>query len=300
MKTATTDALIDAYLKALAVDRGMAKRTVENYALDLARFAAHLEAEGTPDARAADAGSVVRYLAGLRKSGLAARSVARHLAAVRGFFRFLVQEGSLTESPAVLIESPRLGRRLPAVLSREEVERLLAAPDVTAPLGLRDRAMLELLYATGLRVSELTGLPTTRADLRVGYVRTMGKGSKERIVPMGEVAADWIARYLRDARPALLKTRGSAALFVTARGGAMTAARFFQIVQGYARKAGIKKTIGPHTLRHSFATHLLEGGADLRSLQMMLGHADIATTQIYTHVSREGLRAVVKKHHPRG
>jgi integrase/recombinase XerD len=273
---------------------------VENYSLDLARYAGFLAREGVSDPRAADGSTILRYLARLRQEGLAARSAARHLSAVRGFYRFLVGEGKLAESPALLVESPRLGRKLPQVLSRDEVERLIAAPDISTPLGLRDRTMLEVLYATGLRVSELVGLRGSQVDLVVGYLRTRGKGSKERIVPMGEVASSWIDRYLKIARRTILKRRQSPYLFLTARGGPMTTARFFQIVRTVAAKADIRKVIGPHTLRHSFATHLLEGGADLRSVQMMLGHADISTTQIYTHVSRERLRELVKRHHPRG
>lgn len=291
---------IDYYLSALAVERGLAANTISNYARDLARLADFLETEGLKDPGRADALLIRKYLRSLHQRGLGPRSVARNLSAVRGFYRFLVTEGAIKESPALLVESPKIGRKIPDFLSIEDVDRLIQTPDVKAPLGLRDRTMLEVLYATGLRVSELVHLRLEQIDLEVGYLRTIGKGDKERIVPLGETASDWLARYQEQARGIILKKRSSAFLFITNRGGPMTREAFWHLIKRHGRKAGIRSRISPHVLRHSFATHLLEGGADLRSVQAMLGHADISTTEIYTHVSKKRLREMIKRHHPRG
>jgi len=239
------------------------------------------------------------FLSQSQEQGLAPRSRARLLSALRGFFKFMVRDSHLPESPVANLTSPRLRRQLPSVLSVTEVERLLAQPNPELPLGQRDAAMLELLYGTGLRVSELVSLTLARVNLEVGFLVVLGKGSKERIVPVGEAATEAVRSYLMGSRPRLLKGKMTETLFITNRGAAMTRQGFWKLLKKYGREAGLKKELTPHILRHSFATHLLERGADLRSVQMMLGHADISTTQIYTHVARERLREVHKKYHPR-
>ncbi|MGD8878435.1 MAG: site-specific tyrosine recombinase XerD, partial [Syntrophobacterales bacterium] len=242
---------------------------------------------------------IMAFLSQAQEQGLAPRSRARLLSAMRGFFKFMVRDSHLKKSPVANLTSPRLRRQLPTVLSVAEVERLLAQPNSDLPLGQRDAAMLELLYGTGLRVTELITLAVGRVNLEVGFLVARGKGSKERIVPMGEVATEAVQSYTLESRPRLLKGRVSDILFVSNRGTAMTRQGFWKLLKKYGRQAGMEKSLTPHTLRHSFATHLLERGADLRSVQMMLGHADISTTQIYTHVAREKLREVHKKYHPR-
>ncbi len=240
------------------------------------------------------------FLAKQMKAGLSPRTVTRHLSGIRQFYRWMVRERRLDSDPSALIDAPRVGRGLPKALTEEEVERLLAAPDVDHPLGLRDRAMLELMYATGLRVSELVGLAQANLNLDRGVVRVMGKGGKERLVPLGDEAADWIRRYLADARPALAQGATPAEVFITARRAGMTRQSFWHRVKAHARRADISKAISPHGLRHSFATHLLNHGADLRVVQLLLGHSDLSTTQIYTHIAREGLKRLHERHHPRG
>jgi integrase/recombinase XerD len=242
---------------------------------------------------------IMAFLAMVQEQGLAPRSRARLLAALRGFFKFMVGDSHLAENPVANLTSPRLRRHLPSVLSVADVESLLNQPNQAIPLGQRDAAMLELLYATGLRVSELVTLTVSRVNLQVGFLIVVGKGSKERIVPMGEAASEAVRSYVAESRPKLLRGRMSDKLFVTNRGTAMTRQGFWKLLRNYGRKAGLQKRLTPHILRHSFATHLLERGADLRSVQMMLGHADISTTQIYTHVARERLRQVHQKYHPR-
>jgi integrase/recombinase XerD len=285
------------YLDRLAVERGLSPRSVEAYGRDLREFGRWLAGRKVAIERAARA-DVVRHLQARRAAGLSARSAARLISALRGFFRFAVAEKIVPEDPTIHVENPRTWAALPHALAARAVDALLAAPDEKEPLGLRDRAMLETLYATGLRVSELVRLEKERIDLDGGTLLVVGKGNKERLVPIGRAARKWIALYLAGARPAL-DVRRSIFLFLTSRGGPMTRQRFWQLVEGYARRAGIRGKISPHVLRHSFATHLLEHGADLRSVQMMLGHADIATTQIYTHVSRARLREVYDAYHPR-
>ena len=291
------DRWLPTYLDRLAVERGLSPRSVEAYGRDLAAFGRWLAARGIAIGKVGRA-EVVRHLQARRAAGLSARSAARLISALRGFFAFAVAEKAVAEDPTAHVESPKTWAALPRALSPAEVDALLEAPDAGEPLGLRDRAMLETLYATGLRVSELVRLETERVDLEGGTLLVSGKGNKERLVPLGRAARRWIARYLADGRPALDATR-SPHLFLGRRGAPMTRQRFWQLVERYARLAGIRTAISPHVLRHSFATHLLEHGADLRSVQMMLGHADIATTQIYTHVSRARLRAVYDRFHPR-
>jgi integrase/recombinase XerD len=242
---------------------------------------------------------VRRYLEHMHASNLSARSIARRLAALRNFFGFLLREGLIATDPTECVRAPRAWRTIPKFLNREEIERLIQAPDTARPLGLRDRAMLELLYASGLRVSELCRLGMGDVNLDLGVLRTTGKGNKQRLVPVGREALEAVGAYLAGARAALLKGRASRYLFITARGGCLTRQAFWKLLGGHGRKAGIYRDLTPHVIRHSFATHLLEGGADLRSVQIMLGHADISTTQVYTHVMRSRLRDTVDKHHPR-
>lgn len=290
---------LDLFLDYLAVERGLAANTRNSYSSDLLKFLSYLKGQGITDWSQVRLSEVMTFLALVQDQGLAPRSRARLLATLRGFFKFMVHDSHLSESPVADLTSPRLQRHLPAVLSIKEVERLLAQPNLALPLGQRDGAMLELLYATGLRVSELITVSVGRVNLEVGFLVVVGKGSKERIVPMGEAASEAVRRYVFEARPIILRGRMSEVLFVTNRGKSMTRQGFWKLLKKYGRQASISKQLTPHTLRHSFATHLLERGADLRSVQMMLGHADISTTQIYTHVARERLQEIHKKYHPR-
>jgi integrase/recombinase XerD len=290
--------LVEEFLDYIVVEKGLSKNSVDAYRRDLVKFEGFLKLRcgDVIDARRED---IISFMTSLREGGLSSRSTARSMVAVRMLYRFLKGERYIDALPTENIELPRSFRTLPDVLSPEEVERLIKSPDTKEPIGMRDRAMLELLYATGLRVSELVGVEVNRLNLEVGFLVVLGKGSKERVVPMGEIAMDWIKGYIRSARVKTLKGRESEFLFVTARGGNMTRQGFWKIVKKHALKSGIYKKITPHTLRHSFATHLLEGGADLRSVQTMLGHADIATTQIYTHINSERLKKIYKQFHPR-
>jgi integrase/recombinase XerD len=292
------DQRIDGYLDHLRVERGLAENSVAAYARDLAKFGEHLESAGIGDPTAITTSAVSSFLVQLGKDGLGARSAARHLSAVRGFCRHLVEERVLGQDPCELVERPRLGRRLPMVLTVEEVLRLLEAPDATAPRGRRDRAMLQLMYAAGLRVSELVKLGLADVDRRRGVVSAFGKGQKRRLVPVGEMALASLERYLEDRaiHPLAAKSR---VLFLSPSGKALTRQAFWKRVLLHARVAGIRKPTSPHKLRHSFATHLLEHGADLRSVQTMLGHADISTTEVYTHVVTDHVRRQYRKAHPR-
>jgi len=291
---------LDRFCDTLWLEDGLAPRSLESYRRDLGQLFAWLARQGlAPDgARQMHIQAFLAHRAMRQK--VAARSLARQLTAIKRYHRWLLREGRREDDPSLNVESPRLPKPLPGSLSEAEVEALLAVPDVGTPLGLRDRAMLEALYAAGFRVSELVTLPVAAVSLTDGVVRIFGKGGKERLVPLGEAAQEWIARYAREARPLLLKGRGCAALFVTVRGGAMTRQMFWQLIKRHARRAGIRSPLSPHTLRHAFATHLLNHGADLRVVQMLLGHADIATIQIYTHVARERLKQLHARHHPRG
>jgi len=270
---------------------------VAAYRGDLTAFGEFLASRRVEVRKAARA-ELGLYLAHLRARALSSRSTSRALSAIRGFFAFAAAHLGFPEDPTADLSNPRIGRSLPKSIGEGEVEALLAVPDVRDPLGLRDRAMLELLYASGLRVSEIVSLPREAVDLEAGILRVTGKGGKERLVPFGRSAVRWLTRYLEAARPPLDRRR-SPHLFLSSRGAAMTRQRFWQLIEGYGRKAGIRTRLTPHVLRHAFATHLLEHGADLRALQMMLGHADIATTQVYTQVSRGRLLELYKKHHPR-
>ena len=315
--------MIDAYLDHLRVERRLADHTLESYARDLAALAAFAASRDQPPDRL-DRRALEAFVRTQMTRGLSPRSVARMVAAVRGYYRFLVLDGRLKSSPADEVRPPSAWPALPKFLSIEEVDRLIAQPDVTTPLGLRDRAMIELLYATGLRVSELVGVRSADIRLDEEYMTCIGKGNKERIVPIGEQAAHWIDKYRREARPQLVqrvrnvqrvqkvqgvqgvqkvqgvrKIRRGETLFVNARGGPMTRVGFWKILKQHGRKANLPRTLSPHVLRHSFATHLLERGADLRAIQLMLGHADLSTTQIYTHVLAARLRSVYDRFHPR-
>jgi len=291
---------IDAFCDALWLEDGLAANSLESYRRDLTQFAAWLDGRGTPLAEAGSA-DIQGFLADRAlRQGVAARSLARQLTAIKRYYRWLVRLGRRSDDPGAHVEPPRLPRSLPRSLSEADVEALLAAPDTESALGLRDRAMLEMLYACGFRVSELVGLPLAAVSLDMGVARVLGKGHKERLVPFGELALDWLRRYLAEARPELLAGRASDALFVTGRSEAMTRQAFWYRIKHHAAVAGIQAHLSPHTLRHAFATHLINHGADLRVVQMLLGHADITTTQIYTHVARERLKALHARHHPRG
>ena len=289
---------VDAYLDHLRVERALAPNSITSYASDLAKLAAFAETQGVETTEGIDAVLVARFLVSLDRRGLGARSATRHLSAVRGFCRFLVRERLIAADPTADTATPRLGRRLPAVLSFEEVVRLLQAPDVTKPRGRRDRAMLSLMYAAGLRVSELCALRASDLDRRRGFVSVLGKGGKRRLVPVGEVALADIEAYLAAPRPERAG-RTQPALFLSSWGRPLTRQAFWKLVLRHARRVGITKPISPHKLRHSFATHLLERGADLRSVQALLGHAHIATTEIYTHLTPDHVRRAHRRAHPR-
>ena len=290
---------IDTFLDALWLEKNLGENTLTAYRQDLLQVAAALAELGLT-LTTADDGALARILGQRLQAGAALRSVVRLLSSVRRFYGYAEREGWVSRDPSRNLQSPRIGRVLPHVLSETETESLLAAPDCTHPLGLRDAAMLELMYACGLRVSELVNLETRQVDLGADMVVVFGKGRKERLVPMGEVASSRVTQYLQTGRPQILGQRISAFLFVTARGTAMTRQRFWQNIERYARSAGITQTVSPHSLRHAFATHLLNHGADLRSVQLMLGHAALSTTEIYTHVAQARLKALHAKHHPRG
>ena len=296
-------ALLDEFCDAIWLEEGLAKNTLASYRRDLAKLSTWLEKRdsGLLGATHADMTAFVAFLHPVTK----ATSLARLLSSAKRFYQYLLRQGRIAADPTLNIERPKLPRSLPKSLSEAEVEALIQAPDTNTPLGLRDRAMLETLYATGLRVSELVNLKVSEASLDMGVVRAMGKGSKERLVPLGEESLDWLRRYLDQARGAILDGKQSDALFVTQRGsahvgGPMTRQMFWRLIKRYAARAAIQKPLSPHTLRHAFATHLLNHGADLRVVQMLLGHADISTTQIYTHVARERMKQLHSRHHPRG
>ncbi len=296
-----SDDLLDRFCDALWLEDGLAQNTLQSYRRDVAQFAAWLaDCHKRPlaQARRADVQAYLGHRIGVDKAK--PRSTARLLSSLKRFYRYAARERVVEADPTLRVDAPKIPRSLPKTLSEADVERLLLAPKPSSPRGLRDKAMLETLYASGLRVSELVALKLPQVSLDMGVVRLMGKGAKERLVPIGEVALDWLQRYLRDGRAALLARRPSDALFVTGRARAMTRQMFWHLIKRYAIQAGIAPAISPHTLRHAFATHLLNHGADLRVVQLLLGHADISTTQIYTHVARERLKQVHAKHHPRG
>ncbi len=292
------EADIRTFLNCLRVEKGLSDNTIQAYRRDMVKFAAFATSRNlaTKDVRRGD---VVDFLGSLYRKGLDSRSVARHLVTIRHFFRFSLMEGHVDDDPAATIESPRFRQSLPEFLSVEEVDRLLAQPDTSAMVGMRDRAMIELMYSCGLRVSELCGLRVADLQAEAGCLRCIGKGNKERLVPVGRQALEAVQRYLRGSRPKLLCEGSSPYLFLNQKGRKVDRIAYWKTLGQYGRKAGLRKALTPHMLRHSFATHLLDRGADLRSVQMMLGHSDISTTQIYTHVVEERLKQVYKAHHPR-
>ncbi|MCC7547174.1 MAG: site-specific tyrosine recombinase XerD [Burkholderiales bacterium] len=292
--------LLDAFIDALWLEDGLSRNTLESYRRDLRQCDRWLRAHGASGLHAALKPDLLRYLHARFEARARSSSTARLLSSLRRYFAFLVREHVRQTDPTSDIEAPRRAQRLPRSLTEADVEALLGAPDTADALGLRDKAMLELLYASGLRVSELVSLSAGQLSQDMGVVRVLGKGARERLVPVGEEALYWVRRYLLEARAALLAGRVSEALFVTARGESMTRQAFWYLVKRYAARAGIPAAISPHTLRHAFATHLLNHGADLRVVQLLLGHADISTTQIYTHVARERLKQLHARHHPRG
>jgi len=292
--------MIDAFCDALWLEDGLARNTLDSYRRDLQQFAGWLEKRSDSDLLAADQASIQDYLAHKFRAKARASTAARLLSTLKRFYRHALRQNTIKADPTLRIDTPKLPRPLPKTLTEADVESLLAAPALEQPLGLRDRAMLEVLYASGLRVSELVTLKVPQVSRDMGVVRVMGKGSKERLVPLGEEALSWLERYLKEARPALLGERTSDALFVTSRAAVMTRQAFWHLLKRYALQAGLHKPISPHTLRHAFATHLLNHGADLRVVQLLLGHADISTTQIYTHVAQERMKQLHAKHHPRG
>jgi len=293
-------ALIDQFCDALWLEDGLAPNTLVSYRRDLAQFGGWLEKRYDRSLLDASHADLLEFLAYQVRRRAKATTSSRQLSSLKRFFRFTLRQRHIGADPTLNIDAPKLPRTLPKSLTEEDVESLLEAPRTEAALGLRDKTMLETLYASGLRVSELTTLTLVQVSLDTGVVRVTGKGSKERLVPLGEQALDWLRRYLKEGRPRLLGARMSEDLFVTARGEAMTRQAFWYLIKRYARAAGLKKPISPHTLRHAFATHLLNHGADLRVVQLLLGHSDISTTQIYTHVARERLKQLHAKHHPRG
>jgi integrase/recombinase XerD len=293
------DLWIDRFFDYLTIEKGLSRNTLDSYGRDVRRFLQFMEKSGTAGLDSVTKLDILAFLVALRGDGLCERSVARIQVTLRHLYRFLIAEKTLIENPLEALESPKLPKKLPHVFSEDEVERLLNQPDPSTPSGLRDRTMLELLYATGMRVSEIISLRLDQMNLEVGCIRILGKGDKERIVPFGKEAETLLRAYLSEGRRRILGDRISPHLFVTSRGKGMTRQAFWKIIRKYALRAGIKGRLTPHTLRHCFASHLLERGADLRSVQTLLGHADISTTQIYTHVSRERLKRLHQKHHPR-
>jgi len=292
---------ISGYLDTLWLERGLSENTLMAYRRDLQMTAQWLEkrSQGQMALLQADNDALIEFMVQRKSAGVSDKSSARWLSTLRGFYRYMIFNQRLVDDPTQKLEHPKLGRSLPSSLSPAQVEALLAAPDVTNALGLRDRTMLEVLYASGLRITELVTLELANVNQRQGVVRVIGKGNKERLVPTGENALDWLSRYLRDARLSLLPAGGSV-LFPSRLGRVMTRQTFWHAIKKYALQAGIQKNISPHTLRHAFATHLVDNGADLRAAQMMLGHSDLSTTQIYTHVAQQRLKALVQEHHPRG
>ncbi len=292
--------LLDEFSDALWLEDGLSRNTLESYRRDLNKFAEWLAKQRGCGLQAASHADIQGFLAHLYKQEAKSTSTSRAISSLKRLFRYLLRQNIITADPTLQIATPKLPRSLPKNLTEEDVELLLNAPDVETPLGMRDRTMLEVLYASGLRVSELVGLSVAQVSLDMGVTRVIGKGSKERLVPLGEEALDWVKKYLAEARPALLLGKVTDALFVTQRGEGMTRQMFWYLIRKYAKQGGLHKPLSPHTLRHAFATHLLNHGADLRVVQMLLGHSDISTTQIYTHVARERLKQLHAQHHPRG
>jgi integrase/recombinase XerD len=291
---------LQAFMNFLSVEKGLSRNTLEAYERDLTAYLKYIQEKGTTTLAASTRTDILQYLSHLKQCKKAASTIARTIVSIRSFYQFLVRERMIESDPSLNVESPKTARRLPKALNLNEVELLLEAPARNTPGGVRDKAMLELLYATGIRVTELISLDVGSVNLGMGFVRCVGKGSKERIIPLGRIAAEWIDRYIQTMRPRLHGSGAAEdALFLNRSGHRLTRQGFWKIIKGHARDAGILKEITPHTLRHSFATHLLENGADLRAVQEMLGHADISTTQIYTHVTKSRMKEVYDRTHPR-
>ena len=292
--------IIDEYLNFLTVEKGVSRNTLDAYSRDLSRYMSFIHSSGIKAMADVTPDDVISYLAQIKKDGLNARSANRALAAIRGFYKFLIREKKIDTNPVAKIEQSKVWSRLPDTLNKEEMNLLLGAPGLKTPHAIRDTAMMELMYATGIRVSEIITLTMNSINWQVGYLVVMGKGSKERIVPIGRSAYNCLHEYVNYARPGFVKEHATNTLFLNKSGRGLTRQGFWKILKKYAMKAGMQKKVHPHIFRHSFASHLLEGGADLRSVQTMLGHADISTTQIYTHITRERLKHIHKKYHPRG
>ncbi len=290
---------VEEFIHYLAVERGLAQNTLESYGRDLQQFHLYLKNNNLELIRDSSRNIILNYLNALQAKGRAVSTISRNLAAIKSFYQYLVRQRYLEKDPAANLESPKLEKKLPKILTVGEVEELLKQPNNFMPGGIRDKAMLELLYATGIRVSELISLNSADINLDMGYIKCYGRGSKERVVPLGSIAAKCVQEYINKGRPKLVRTYDETALFVNHHGNRLTRQGFWKIIKKYAQEANITKDITPHTLRHSFATHLLENGADLRSVQEMLGHADISTTQIYTHITKNRLKEVYDKAHPR-
>lgn len=290
---------IDDYIAFIAVEKGLSAKTLEAYSNDLVEFSIYMENIGVNSPEQSKTSHILNWLSYLKKRQITPVTITRKLSSIRGFFKYLLMEGRIEASPTSVIGNPKTARKLPLVLSAKEVEKLLSQPDTTKPTGIRDRTILEVLYSCGLRATEVVSLRLEQIDLDVGFLRIWGKGNKERVIPLGEEASFWLNKYIKEARPKLLKKANSFYCFVGMRGKPLTRQRLWQIIKKYSVSAGLKDKIYPHCLRHCFATHLLEGGADLRAVQMLLGHSDINTTQIYTHLDTEYLRQIHKKYHPR-
>ncbi len=291
---------IDFFLYHLNLEKGLSANTITSYATDLALFVKNLEEDGISLVKDIKTSHIILWFSRMKNEGIASRSIARRLSAIKGFFSFLLENNIISVNPAAVLDTPKTGRKLPEIFSINQLDTLLSVPDTSSILGIRDRTMLELCYACGLRVSELLSIKMENIDLNLGFLRLTGKGGTERIVPAGEIALKWIQKYLDESRPLLLNGKINYFLFINKNGKNLTRQRFWQITRSYALQAGFSSNFSPHTIRHSFATHLLEGGADLRSVQLLLGHKDINTTQIYTHLNASHIKNVHKKHHPRG
>ena len=292
--------ILDDYLSRLSVDKGLSRATIEAYSNDILDFIDFILKQGIKEPTEVDSYHILLWLKKLRENGIIASSIARRISSLRGFFRFITRYYDLEKDPVSQITSPKLGKRLPVVLTIAEVERLLEQPNLKNPRGIRDKALLEIVYACGLRASEAVTLKMPQVEFNTGFLRIIGKGNKERLIPIGEVAIFWLKKYIKEARPLLLKKSQSLYIFVGNKGKPISRQRFWQILKNYAIKAGITENVTPHVLRHCFATHLLEGGADLRVVQMLLGHASLSTTQIYTHLNIGYLRQIHREFHPRG
>lgn len=293
------DRFLDSFLAYITVEKGLSKNTLESYGRDVGKFLVFLEERGVKSVHEIKYKNILDFLSSFKKHGYSDTTTVRTIVSIKQFFKYLLIEKIIKEDPSSQIQTPKMKKSIPGVISLEDVEKILSCPDEKTPEGVRDLAMLELLYATGIRVSELINLKQNEVNFEMGFIIVYGKGSKERIVPMGAEAQEKLKAYMEKSRPALLKQRECKELFVTRRGKGMSRQGFWKLIKGYALKSNIPKSISPHTLRHSFATHLLERGADLRTIQIMLGHSDISTTQIYTHVENERLKEIHKKYHPR-